>query len=143
MARVAQVRCCLPTSRLIECPAHLPPPSVLIVEDDEDTRASVMEMVRACGCEALEAVDANAALLILRGRPVDTIMTDYWLGPSSETGLEILSRAHDEGLLASTTLVTICSASSSVVAPACVPIATVLKKPIDVGRVQADLAAPI
>jgi CheY-like chemotaxis protein len=116
------------------------PPTVLVVEDDEDTRSCVMDIVRASGCEALGAEDAKGALFILRDRPVDAILTDYSLGPESETGSAMLCRAQDEGLLAATSLVTICT-GSNIVPPPSVPIATVLPKPVDLTKIRADLAA--
>ena len=51
--------------------------TILVVEDDAEVRATVVEMVGELGYRVLKAVDAQSALIILQsGVPVDLLFTD-------------------------------------------------------------------
>jgi len=53
------------------------PETILVAEDDEGVRATVVEMLQELGYRVLKAPDASAALTILEsGMPVDMLFTD-------------------------------------------------------------------
>lgn len=53
--------------------------SVLVVEDDEDLRAEVADLLREQGCDVTEAGDGRQGMNLLRAAPVDLILLDLWL----------------------------------------------------------------
>lgn len=62
---------------------------ILVVEDDEDVRATAVAMMAALGCEIREAADAQAALVLLQdGLQVDLLFTDLSM-PGGMSGLEL------------------------------------------------------
>lgn len=63
-------------------------PSVLVVDDDTEMRALVLEVLHREGYEAVEAKDGAEAVQALRGQKFDLILMDKNLpGPS---GLDLL-----------------------------------------------------
>ena len=50
--------------------------TVLVVDDDAATRGLLTEWVRALGCSAEEACDADAAVNIVRSRRIDIALCD-------------------------------------------------------------------
>jgi CheY-like chemotaxis protein len=66
------------------------PRTVLLVEDDELTRATTADMLRACGCRVLEADSAESALMLLRGNDVAVLIAD--VGLPGESGLVFAAR---------------------------------------------------
>ncbi len=61
-------------------PAALHRPTVLVVEDDDDVRAEVSELLRLEGYAVTEAADGMQALKLLRREPhVDVVLLDLWL----------------------------------------------------------------
>jgi CheY-like chemotaxis protein len=54
-------------------------PAVLVVEDDEDGRTQVAELLRDFGYLVTEAADGVQALRLLRNKPVDIVLLDLWL----------------------------------------------------------------
>src|SRR5262249_39005529 len=63
--------------------------TVLVVEDDEDVRGTVVEMVSELGYRVLKAKDAVSALAIVEsGVPIDLLFTDVVMpGPARSTEL--------------------------------------------------------
>ncbi|HEX7669924.1 MAG TPA: response regulator, partial [Polyangiaceae bacterium] len=53
--------------------------SVLVVEDDDDLRAEVADLLREQGCDVTEAGDGRQGMNLLRAAPVDLILLDLWL----------------------------------------------------------------
>lgn len=83
---------------------------ILVVEDHQDTRELLEEMLRATGNHA---VDLAASALdglerLRRGQGYDLVVTDFCLPGAS--GLDLLDQASAEGLLAHAAVV-VCSAS--------------------------------
>ena len=60
--------------------------TVLVVEDDEDVRATVVEMLSELGYRVLKAKDAQSALAIVEsGVPIDLLFTDVVMpGPAAQ-----------------------------------------------------------
>lgn len=77
--------------------------TVLVVEDDEDVRATVVEMLASLGYHVLRARDAHSALAIVeRGVPVDLLFSDVVMpGPlrSTELARKLRERLPDVGVL--------------------------------------------
>jgi DNA-binding response OmpR family regulator len=65
--------------------------TVLLVEDDELTRSTTADMLRACGSRVLEAARAEAALDLLRVNDVAVLIAD--VGLPGESGLVFAARA--------------------------------------------------
>ncbi|WP_427307592.1 response regulator [Cupriavidus sp. H39] len=77
--------------------------TVLVVEDDEDVRATVVEMLASLGYHVLRARDAHSALAIVeRGVPVDLLFSDVVMpGPlrSTELARKLRERLPEVGVL--------------------------------------------
>ncbi|SOY69287.1 response regulator [Cupriavidus taiwanensis] len=77
--------------------------TVLVVEDDDDVRATVVEMLASLGYQVLRARDAHSALAIAeRGVPVDLLFSDVVMpGPlrSTELARKLRERLPDVGVL--------------------------------------------
>jgi CheY-like chemotaxis protein len=54
-------------------------PTVLVVEDDEDARAEVAELLRDAGYVVTEADDGLQGLELLRSTSIDIVLLDLWL----------------------------------------------------------------
>jgi CheY-like chemotaxis protein len=53
---------------------------VLVVDDEADVRAMIVDMLQDLGCQVMEAADGNAGLRIIQtGTPVDLLVTDVGL----------------------------------------------------------------
>lgn len=65
------------------------PETILVAEDDEGVRATVVEMLQELGYRVLKAPDASAALTILEsGMPIDMLFTDVVMpGPLKSADL--------------------------------------------------------
>ncbi|MBW8295304.1 response regulator [Sphingopyxis sp.] len=69
--------------------------TVLVVEDDEDVRATVVEMLSDLGYKVVKAPDADAALIILEsGMPIDILFTDVVM-PGTLKSPELARRARE------------------------------------------------
>jgi CheY-like chemotaxis protein len=65
---------------------------VLVVEDDPDVRAAVVEMVEDLGYAVEEAANPDDALVILQARPIDLLFTDVVM-PGTIKSTELAERA--------------------------------------------------
>jgi nitrogen-specific signal transduction histidine kinase/CheY-like chemotaxis protein len=66
---------------------------VLVVEDDPDVRAAVVEMVEDLGYVVEEAANPDDALVILKARPIDLLFTDVVMpGTLKSTELAQIAR---------------------------------------------------
>jgi DNA-binding NtrC family response regulator len=79
-----------------------------------------------------QAHSAGEALVVLRERAVDAVITDYNLGAHTETGCWLLERAHDEGLLDAVVAIIVYSALPYVTPPLSLPRARSFQKPTDI-----------
>jgi DNA-binding NtrC family response regulator len=69
------------------------PMSVLVVEDEENTRKLCADVAESCGMKAVVASSVEEALRRLETHAVDIIVTDLILPPSS--GLDLLKQVHE------------------------------------------------
>ena len=69
------------------------PMSVLVVEDEENTRKLCADVAESCGMKAMVASSVEEALRRLETHAVDIIVTDLILPPSS--GLDLLKQVHE------------------------------------------------
>jgi CheY-like chemotaxis protein len=67
------------------------PVRVLLVEDDDDNRELMVEVLVAAGCQVVSAASGREALRSLAERPVDVIVTD--VGMPGMGGLELAAAA--------------------------------------------------
>ena len=71
-------------------------PIILIVEDDEDLRDTIVALVEQHGYGTVTAGDSDAALeLIASDQPIDLLFTDVVL-PGQHDGVELARRAVDQ-----------------------------------------------
>jgi DNA-binding NtrC family response regulator len=70
------------------------PMSVLVVEDEENTRKLCADVAESCGMKAVVASSVEEALRRLETHSVDIIVTDLILPPSS--GLDLLKQVHEK-----------------------------------------------
>lgn len=103
-------------------------PPILFVEDHEETRSLVAELLRSEGYEVVEARDAEAGLGELRRGTFCLLLSDHWLD-NGDTGLQMIARARAEGMLGGVPVI-LCTAERSIAGvPPDVP---VLRKPVDI-----------
>ena len=69
------------------------PITVLVVEDDESTRKLCADVAESCGMMPLVSGSVEDALRRLENHPVDIVVTDLILPPSS--GLDLLKQVHE------------------------------------------------
>ena len=107
---------------------------VLVVEDHDDSRELVAEVIRETGeHEIALAKTAKQGLQYLCGAPYDLIVTD--LGLPDVSGLEMLDEARSRGLLARDVSAVVCSAHHSLRARILERGATFIPKPVELGRI--------
>ena len=72
------------------------PPIILIVEDDEDLRDTIVALIEQHGYGTVTAADSDSALkLIASDQPIDLLFTDVVL-PGEHNGVELARRAVDQ-----------------------------------------------
>jgi len=69
------------------------PLSVLVVEDEENTRKLCADVAESCGMKAIVAGTVEEALRRLETNAIDIVITDLILPPSS--GLDLLKQVHE------------------------------------------------
>ena len=99
--------------------------SVLVVEDDDDTRDLLGILLKLNGYSVTPCPTAEEALEALREQSFDFVLTDYAL--PNRTGGWLLKQATEEGLLHSTPTLVV----SAYAEPADVHGAEVMRKPFD------------
>lgn len=53
--------------------------AILVVEDQDDVRATLRDILEADGYDVIEAVDGGQALELLETRPADLVITDIFM----------------------------------------------------------------
>jgi DNA-binding response OmpR family regulator len=113
--------------------------TILIVEDDRDIREMTATLLDLAGFACVSCASAEAGLAALRDQRIDLILTDYAL--PKHTGVWLLDRAHEEGLIDETTVLIVTAHPE----PAGTSSYEVVQKPFDlddlVERVKRQLQA--
>jgi CheY-like chemotaxis protein len=99
--------------------------SILVVEDDDDTRDLLLTLLRIAGYKTTACADAESALETLRENTFDCVLTDYAL--PDRTGGWLLQQASKEGLLDATPALVVTAHPS----PADVSDFEIVQKPFD------------
>lgn len=70
-----------------------PPRNVLIVEDEDNIRGSLVDLFDVPGTAVTAAASLDEALAALRGRVFDLVVTDIRLGARRDGGLQTMAAA--------------------------------------------------
>jgi CheY-like chemotaxis protein len=120
---------------------HSPPPTdpfrVLLVEDHDDTRELMREVLGAAGAVVLDAASAEDALTAASREHVDVVVTDVGLGASPKDGLWLLERFAETAALTDVPLIAVTGRKEREEELVAAGFAAVLIKPIEL----EDLAA--
>jgi len=73
-----------------ECKPSVPPPRILVVDDEEIVLVALRDTLRQQGYEVEAAADAVRALAVLKRHPVAVVLTDQQM--PALTGLEFLAQ---------------------------------------------------
>ena len=65
----------------------MPPRTILVVEDDTDTREFYEALLRAAGYEVLSASSGQQTRTLVATRPIDAVLLDYHLSDTIGSGL--------------------------------------------------------
>ncbi len=68
-------------------------PTVLVVDDDQEIRQSVMEVVRRAGCRVIEAADGPAAIVAAVAAEPDLVLLDMTM-PGGMDGAQVAKELH-------------------------------------------------
>lgn len=110
--------------------------SVLIVDDEVDSRRALELLLRLHGFDGATAEDGEEALGLLRHRHFDVIITD-WMMPRM-SGAELLARIRAERLAEDTPIIVVTAAAESARSVLRDPVC-ILGKPLDIGKLLAAM----
>jgi CheY-like chemotaxis protein len=114
-------------------------PTVLIVEDDDDTRAALRELLEDQGYQVATASNGRDAERFLRRGPApDCMLVDLWM---PEMDGWTLAAEIDAGRLPRVPLIVVTAAEPYWGYPA--PLSRVVRKPVSTKRVLALVAAAV
>lgn len=63
--------------------------TVIVLDDDFDTRFAIKRILRQCGCEVYEAASVEKAMTLIESQAVDVVFSDMRL-PGAPGGEELL-----------------------------------------------------
>ena len=113
--------------------------TVLVVDDDQVGRESLVEAVSEMGHLAIAAADGAAALRIMAEQPIDLVLTDLRM-PDID-GLELLTRVRRVDSKVSVILITAFASVKTAIEAMKRGAFNYIMKPIDLGQLQAQLDA--
>lgn len=109
-------------------------PRILFVEDHDDTRELLCELLRASGFDIEGVASAEQGLARLRTGAFGVLITDHWL-QGGQSGSWLVNQAADEGILPPTI---VCTAERAL--PNLPAGVSVVKKPVDIDRLLEEIA---
>ena len=110
---------------------------ILIVEDHEDTRDLMIQLLEAAGAVVTGAASAPTALATAAKERFDVVMTDVGLGHSTQDGVWLRQRFKDDERLADIPFVAMTGRKEREAELIAAGFAAVLIKPIEVDAVAA------
>jgi DNA-binding NtrC family response regulator len=115
--------------------ANMPQPWILLVEDDADSRESLLDVLSDAGFLAKGAASVAAALSLLHGKdPPCAVICDIVMPMSS--GIDLVLAMHKDPILQSVP-VTLVSGLIPISLPAGVKVAASLSKPFSIDEIVA------
>jgi len=136
----ARVTLRLPLRLAGPAPAPATPDLVLLVEDTEEIRTSVREMLRAMGHAVIEAASVEEALTLADLPEIGMILSDIGL-PGTRTGVDLMEALGTRGCKARRFLMTSLPPADPLRQRAAALGVAVLPKPFEAGQLAAFLAA--
>lgn len=106
---------------------------ILFVEDHDDTRDLLSELLRSSGFEVRAVPTAEAGLAVLHEGAIDVLVTDHWL-EGGRTGSWLVNEAAREGILPATI---VCTAERTL--PNLPEGTAIVKKPVDVDHLLTEI----
>lgn len=106
---------------------------ILFVEDHDDTRDLLCELLRASGFDVRGVPSAEEGLDVLLGGGIDVLITDHWLD-GGQTGSWLVNEAAAKGILPATI---VCSAER--VLPSLPTGTAIVRKPVDVDHLLTEI----
>jgi CheY-like chemotaxis protein len=107
---------------------------ILFVEDHDDTRDLLCELLRSSGFDVHGVATAEEGLAVLQEGKFDVLITDHWL-QGGQTGSWLANEAARQGILPATI---VCSAER--VLPSLPPGTAIVRKPVDVDHLLTEIA---
>ncbi len=108
-------------------------PRILFVEDHDDTRELLCELLRASGFDVHGVASAEEALEALRTGAFGLLITDHWL-QGGNTGSWLVTQAAAEGILPPAI---VCTAERTL--PQLPANVAIVRKPVDVDRLLREI----
>ncbi|MDD2761401.1 MAG: sigma-54 dependent transcriptional regulator [Methylomonas sp.] len=107
---------------------------VLVVDDEPNARRVLEILLRKLGCEVFSAADGQSALNLLRGGPMDLLITD--LNMTGMSGLELLTEIRRKGHTFPVIVVTAYGTVENAVAAMKLGAFDFIIRPLDVEQVE-------
>ena len=112
---------------------------VLIVEDDEETAASLREVIEVMGYKAEVAANGKVALDCLRSAPTEFCLVLLDLSMPVMNGWEFLNEHHADGTISSIPVIIVTAVPKGQMRGAETSAVTLLPKPVDTARLRGAL----
>ena len=112
---------------------------VLIVEDDEETAASLSEVIEVMGHKAEVASNGKVALDCLRSAPTKYCLVLLDLLMPVMNGWDFLNEHHGDKTISSVPVIIVTAVPKGQTRAAATNAVAMLPKPVDTGRLQAAL----
>ena len=110
-------------------------PTALLVEDDGAIREALAEFLETMGYRVNAVATAEQGIASLRAESVSLLITDYAL--PGESGGWLVRQGRAEGLLQTTLVVMV----TALLKPPEIPDVRVLRKPLDIGQLLAEVGS--
>jgi DNA-binding NtrC family response regulator len=111
---------------------QIPPPTVLIADDEDGIRELLKISLTAAGCHVIEAADGTVAIDLIRQSKIDIVVSDMMMPEVS--GIEILEMMRAEGHQTPFILVTSYGAEEHANRARDLEVFQIIQKPFDIMR---------